>query len=387
MKRIDLIFFDAGGGHRSAANALKHVIEQQGRAWEVRLVNLQQVLESLDIFKQLTGIRSEDVYNLFLRKGWTWGSPMVLKMMHVLIRSYHNRQVALLRKFWIEERPELVVSLIPNFARSLFQSMRAEIPSVPLVSVMTDMADYPPHFWIEKQDQYFICGTRKAVEQALDLGHPREKIFQTSGMILNPKFYEPVEGDRRDLGLDPDVPTGLVLFGGAGSLAMLDIAKRLQAAAPRMQLILLCGHNVKLAEKLRALRGPVKMHIEGFTREVPKFMRMSDFMIGKPGPGSISEALAMKLPVIVERNAWTLPQERYNTDWVREQGVGLVLDSFDKIVDAVRELLEPENYSRYRSAAAAQMNRAVFEIPDLFERIMSGTASGPQGKNQAVASS
>ena len=33
----------------------------------------------------------------------------------------------------------------------------------------------------------------------------------------------------------------------------------------------------------------------------------------------------MKLPVIVERNAWTLPQERYNADWVRENGVGLVV--------------------------------------------------------------
>ena len=81
----------------------------------------------------------------------------------------------LLRKFWLEEKPDLVVSLIPNFSRSLFQSMRAEIPSTPLVTVLTDMADYPPHFWIEKQDQYFICGTPRAVEQARELGQPRWK--------------------------------------------------------------------------------------------------------------------------------------------------------------------------------------------------------------------
>ena len=46
-------------------------------------------------------------------------------------------------------------------------------------------------------------------------------------------------------------------------------------------------------------------------------MWLSDFFIGKPGPGSISEAIQMKLPVIIERNSWTLPQERYNADWVR----------------------------------------------------------------------
>ncbi len=60
-------------------------------------------------------------------------------------------------------------------------------------------------------------------------------------------------------------------------------------------------------------------------------MQLADFFIGKPGPGSVSEALAMKLPVIVECNAWTLPQERYNAVWVVEKEVGLVLKNFRNI--------------------------------------------------------
>ena len=54
MKRVEFIFFDAGGGHRSAANALKSVIEEQGRPWEVRLFNMQEELDSLDIFRKIT---------------------------------------------------------------------------------------------------------------------------------------------------------------------------------------------------------------------------------------------------------------------------------------------------------------------------------------------
>jgi 1,2-diacylglycerol 3-beta-galactosyltransferase len=164
-----------------------------------------------------------------------------------------------------------------------------------------------------------------------------------------------------------------VLFGGAGSLVMLEIAELLVKARVKLQLIMICGHNAKLAARLHALdghTGPVKLHIEGFTKEIPKFMKMADFMIGKPGPGSLSEAMAMKLPVIVERNARTLPQERYNTEWVREQGVGIVLDSFKNIVEGINELLEPANYQRYRAAAAAQNNQAVFEIPDMLAEIM-----------------
>ena len=64
-------------------------------------------------------------------------------------------------------------------------------------------------------------------------------------------------------------------------------------------------------------------------------MSLADFFIGKPGPGSISEAVAMRLPVIVERNIWTLPQERYNADWVLERKAGLVLPNFRGIRGAV----------------------------------------------------
>jgi 1,2-diacylglycerol 3-beta-galactosyltransferase len=209
------------------------------------------------------------------------------------------------------------------------------------------------------------------VEQALALGHPKERVFRTSGMILRPKFYDPItidRGEERDqLGLDPDLPTGLVLFGGEGSSVMLDIARRITA---RAQFIFICGKNQKLAERLRRLPTKFPKYVEGFTSEIPYYMHLSDFFVGKPGPGSISEALAMHLPVIVECNAWTLPQERYNTEWVREKDVGVVLKSFREIDSGARELLEPANFARYRANAAALKNRAVFEIPEILAALL-----------------
>ena len=56
----------------------------------------------------------------------------------------------------------------------------------------------------------------------------------------------------------------------------------------------------------------------------PEVLEWQQVDIGKPGPGSISEAVAMKLPVIIERNSWTLPQERYNADWVKERQAGMI---------------------------------------------------------------
>ncbi|HTA71243.1 MAG TPA: hypothetical protein VK776_23315 [Bryobacteraceae bacterium] len=367
MKRIDLIYFEAGGGHRAAATALKLVIDQQQRGWDVKLMNLQEILDPLDIFRKYTGVRMQDVYNLLLKKGWTLGAPQLTVAMHALIRLYHGGQVRLLKKYWAPGEPDLVVSLVPNFNRAL----RESLPHAPFVTVLTDLADYPPHFWMERQDQYFICGTAKAAEQALALGHPKERVFQTSGMILRPKFYEPITIDREEardqLGLNTDMPTGLVLFGGEGSGVMLEIAKRVTAQA---QFIFICGKNQKLAERLRRMPTTFPKYVEGFTSEIPYYMYLSDFFIGKPGPGSISEALAMHLPVMVERNAWTLPQERYNTEWIREKDVGVVLKSFREIDTGVRTLLEPGNFARFRANAAAIKNRAAFEIPDMLDAIL-----------------
>jgi 1,2-diacylglycerol 3-beta-galactosyltransferase len=367
--KIAFIYFDAGGGHRAAATALKSVIESQGKPWDIRLVNLQELLEPLDVFKKVTTLRLEDIYNGMLAKGLTLGSAQGLKFMHGVIRLYHKPVVRRLELCWKQDPPGMVVSLVPNFNRAMYESLRNALPKVPYVTVITDFADFPPHFWMEpNQQQYFVCGTPKAVAQARTMGHPAERVLATSGMIIRPRFYEPVTVDRAAerarLGLDPNRPTGLVLFGGQGSGVMMRIAKRL----PGTQLIFICGRNKKLAERLKALPKKSPRFVEGFTQEVPYYMHLSDFFIGKPGPGSISEAVAMKLPMIVERNAWTLPQERYNADWVRENNVGLVVGNFSQIADAVKQL--SASLDSYRASVSKIHNRAVFEIPEMLEGIL-----------------
>lgn len=364
---VDLVYFDAGGGHRAAANALVAAIEQQQRPWNVRLVNLQEVLDSLDVFRKITGVRLEDLYNLILAKGWTLGSAHLLKVVHAVIRVNHRRAVGLLERHWTATEPDLVVSLVPNFNRALFESLRTSRPTTPFVTILTDFADYPPHFWMERQPQFLICGTERAAEQAKALGYTPDRVFRTSGMILRPSFYQPIEVDRaaerRRLGLDANRATALVMFGGQGSRVMLDIAERLGNSGLPLQLVFVCGRNEELASRLRALKTPVPTYVEGFTKEIPFYMRLSDFFIGKAGPGSISEAVAMGLPVIVERNIRTLPQERYNADWVMDNRVGVVVRSFREIAGAARTLLEAGTLETYRANTARIRNRAVFEIP------------------------
>jgi hypothetical protein len=373
MRKLTIVFFDAGGGHRNAAEALKTTLEQQSRPWDVQLLNLQEQLDSIDVIRRATGIRIQDGYNLILRKGWTRPTPQLLVLLRGLVRLYHSPIVAMLEKYWHEHPTELVLSVIPLFNRELAESLRSAAPQTAFATLLTDMADCPPHFWIEEESQFLICGTERAEQQAFALGHSRDRVFRTSGMILKPRFYEKpqvnVRAERERLGLDPDLPTGIVMFGGHGAPVMAEIAEHVDAGPAEVQQILICGHNQKLYAELAARRTIRPMRVEGFTTNVAHYMALSDFFIGKPGPGSISEALQFDLPVILERNRRTMPQERYNTDWVRENRLGIVLKDFSQIASGVEQLLQPQTFAELRANACAYTNRAIFEVPAILEEV------------------
>ena len=103
MKAIDLVYVNAGGGHRSAATALETAIREQGRDWRVRLVNLFEVLDPQDVFRRTTGVKPEDYYNVRLARGWTLGLAQELRILQVLIRLSHKSLVAQLRRHWLEQ--------------------------------------------------------------------------------------------------------------------------------------------------------------------------------------------------------------------------------------------------------------------------------------------
>jgi len=369
MTTIDLVYINAGGGHRSAAVALEMALREQCRDWQVRLVNLFEVLDPQDVFRRTTGVKPEDYYNVRLARGWTLGLAQELRILQMLIRLSHKSLVSQLRRHWQATQPDLVVSMVPNFNRAMYQALAMACPYVPYATILTDLADFPPHFWIEpNQSQHFICGSPRAAAQARAVVREDKWVHETSGMIINPNFYRDLKLDRRaemlKLDLDPDRPTGMVMFGGHGSRVMRGISKRLDD----VQLILACGHNTVLADQLRAKHSSAPRLVVGFTSQISHYMQLSDFFIGKPGPGSISEAVQQGLPVIVVRNAWTMPQERYNTEWVEENAVGVVLDSFKAIRQGVAQVAD--HIDLYRAGVKRIRNRAVFEIPEILERVL-----------------
>lgn len=394
MRKLTIVFHHAGGGHRNAAEAVRSTLTAQNQPWDVELLDIQELLDPLDLIRRFTGIRIQDVYNQILRRGWTRFTPQLLRILQGTIWVYHSPITKVLRAYWEQHPTDLVLSVIPHFNREIADSLEQNGQKrCPFVTLITDLADFPPHFWIERESEYLIAGTERARAQAVAMGHSDDHIFLTSGMVLKPEFYQQQSfaltaaargAERERVGLERDCRTGIVLFGGHGSSLMGDIVRRLDQSGADVQLILICGHNQKLEAEIKALGTRKPKLVLGFTQNVEHYMGLADFFIGKPGPGSISEALQFHLPVIVECNKKTLPQERYNAEWVAENGFGIVVPTFREIVPAVKRLTEPSAFDKFFRKTSTYSNRALFEVAEILETCYRHTEPDKIAQTQPV---
>ncbi|MEM7593565.1 MAG: glycosyltransferase, partial [Cyanobacteria bacterium P01_A01_bin.83] len=378
---INVITGQGGAGHYATYHAIKTVVEQRQLPWQFQVTDMDEIIPKLSQQNKvknvydLFGFSAHDLYNSMVKKGWTWLWLVMMPLNKLLVKLNYKTGISLFEQRWREQQPDLIISVMPLFNKVIWESIQRAKPGTPVVTILTDFADCPPAFWSEPETgNYLVCGTEKAVQQARLLGVKADRIIKNSGLVIHPNFYEPVSWDRgserQKLGLNPDCPTGLIMFGGNGSQVMLDIAQRLECFQDKLQLIFLCGRDRELASALCQSKGKQKRFITTFTKDIPYYMHLADFFIGKPGNVSISEAMAMKLPIITEGNALTMIQEKYCCELIKEKDVGIVISNFRDIKQAVTKLIQPENYARYRANLNNFNNQAVFEASDFLQTIL-----------------
>jgi glycosyltransferase involved in cell wall biosynthesis len=376
LPEVILFIVDAGGGHRASANALLAAAEQEGRPWRFRVVNIQETFAGLDLWQRVTGKPIEQTYNDLIRSQHTRFLVPTLRVLQFFIRRLRRRLSGTMACELRAAPAALVVSMAPNFNAVLRDAVREALPDTPFFVLLTDYADFPPHFWIEPGVDRVIAGSERAVEQALAAGIPADRVTRTSGMVLHPRFYAgggPAarEAARRELGIPPDAFVVMELFGGKGSGEMVPLSEGLLKRSPDWHVIAICGDNPPLLEELTAIAAISngRLHPLGFTKRIADYLSASDVLVAKPGPGSLAEAFQQGVPVVVTCNARTIPQERFNAEMVRTHGLGRVVSSVDEMPAAVAELVrDPAEWDRVRAnVRGLPPNRAVYEALDAVE--------------------
>lgn len=370
---VILYVVDAGGGHRATANALAAAAEQGRSPFRLTVKNIRDVLAPLDVGRRLGGRSLEDMYNAMVRRQYTRHLVPLLRGFQWTIRALRPLLVRMVAADLRRHRPALVLSLFPNFNAVIADAVRIACPDAPFHVLLTDFADFPPHFWMERDTGGVLVATGEAARQAAAVGVPPARIAHTSGMVLHPRFYPRGTPERRrrtrlELGLPEDEPVVLVLFGGKGSPEMVSLCEALLRHVPQARVVAVCGDNPDLLFRMTrlAMDSLGRLRPLGFTDRVADLMAASDLLLTKPGPGSLAEAFHQQVPVVVCCNAHTIPQERFNARYVESEGLGVTVEGWRDMAAATAQLLaDPAALEALRrNLARLPENRAVYEVLD-----------------------
>lgn len=347
-RRLQFVVARTGGGHRAAAEAVQAEIEAQGLPLPAALVDLYEELSPFPL-SQLPRLYRPLADGLPPLWAALWrASALPLPGRLVLAVNYGLMRARLLGRLR-RSRPRGLVSFHPLANHALVRARRELGLTIPLVTVVTDLATAHP-FWFAPGIDDCLVPTEEARERALRAGLPAQRV-EVVGLPVHPRFRavkDPLTYRRR-LGLE-DRPTVLVVGGGEGMGPILEVARGLARSAMDLQLILVAGRNEGLRRRLEAQSWPRPVRVLGFVEEMPELMGASDLLVSKAGPSTVMEALTVGLPLLL---MGFLPgQEEGNVRYVVAGGAGFLTPTPGEVVRRAREVLQdPSRLAGMRAAA------------------------------------
>jgi processive 1,2-diacylglycerol beta-glucosyltransferase len=348
-KRIHIVYFDAGSGHRSSARALASVLTALRPHWQINVVDILDVFAPNNRFQRIvrTGIDHFNKQLIHERLFDLRGLINLSLLCHDLVTQEGIDRIA---RYWRECPPDAVVSVTPMYNPVLYRSVRAANPTTLCITIPVDFEEVRSRYWFTpKIEQHYLLATDRLAQQAKEADIPDEFLHQMPGMIIDPRFYGdpplyiPHEIER--LGLDHALPTGLVTFGGQGSMVIPKIAAQIAESNLNVNMIFLCGRDAKSHEQVRRLSTPYRKLVLTYTDEPPHYYHhIVDFVIGKPGSMTLTEALITCKPFIFLKSSGMSPVQRGNENWILRHGTGAAANGVKNIALVVKQVLSSRTY-------------------------------------------
>ncbi|QAA76091.1 MAG: hypothetical protein BIP78_0325 [Candidatus Bipolaricaulis sibiricus] len=345
MTRIGFLMSDTGGGHRAAGQAIEAALHHrypgtfECEYFDVfRRCGMPPLNRAPEIYPWWVR-HHQPSYDLFVSavdramasRAGRGGLAHVIGRKEPLARAYATWSVA--------------VILHAGFSGLAVAARRASGASIPLVTVITDMAS-PHSGWFHPEVDRCLVPTESAIAKGLRLGLAPTKL-RLVGHPAHPKFAllaKTRAEARHELGWDPELPTALVVSGAEGMGGMERLARSLDGVGA--QLVIVAGKNEPLAMRLRVVPWGGPTHVYGFVTNMETLMRGADVLVGKPGPGVIAEAAIMGLPMILTGG---MVNELANAQYVTEAGAGVYAKTPDEVRAALASwVASPAELARYR---------------------------------------
>jgi processive 1,2-diacylglycerol beta-glucosyltransferase len=364
--KLLILAASAGAGHLRAAQALEAAAKEMRPDLEVR--NHDALDFTPKIFKKWYAQSYLQAVN-HIPKVWGYfyeyydkksGSSKTAKVIRILDRFNAGGLYKLVEEY----RPDRILTTHFLPSNVLLSSKRKERAALPPISVC--VTDYDIHFfWIHEQVSRWYVGSEEVRWQVHRKGIPLERIIVT-GIPIHPVFSKEKSRATAAIaaGLDPGMPTVLVLSGGFGVGAVADTVAEVMKAPGNFQVAVVCGRNEDLKKQLSALQAPSgkRLEVRGFVTDMENYLTSADFVVTKPGGLSVSEAIARGCPIVAYA---PIPgQEERNCDHLMESGAAVKAKDPATLEFKIRQLLSDENMRRRMADAARRISRprAAFDI-------------------------
>ena len=349
--RIGLMYISEISGHHSATLAIEEAIKTLQP--DAQILNINAFNYTNPVSERIVN----SIYMGVIKRtprlwDYLYDNPSVVKKIEKIKNSIHRFNSPKFKRLFDEFRPD-VVACTQAFPCGMVAEYKKNYNSkIPLVAVLTD---YVPHsYWVYDDIDYYIVPSDEVASRLYKKGVPLGKI-KTFGIPFNLRFNNNIPRDEamKNLGLNPDMPTVLIMGGGQGLGPIKTIARSIDKIKLDFQEIIVCGANKNL---YRSLKKKVKKYrknilLFGYSDNIDTLMGISDLIITKPGGITTAEALTKRLPMIIVK---PIPgQETNNTAYLTRQHAALKVDRPEEVYAVIEDLLQnPNKLNRMRESAS-----------------------------------
>jgi processive 1,2-diacylglycerol beta-glucosyltransferase len=353
-KKIFILYSTGDSGHYSAAQSLKTAFKKNYPSLEIILVNtlafisptLKNFIHSLYIFFIKS---SRKIYDRL------WGNQAFYRKANPISKIFLALTYRKFKTYYDKHKPDAVIctQVVPCAVFSAIK--RKYAGKLKLFAVITDY-DIHPFWYIDNIDGFFIA-TEAIKEKLLQRNIPADKII-ASGIPIDPDFSKKLSEAEEAKRVFKDKKPNVLLMAGSMGVGPLDqIARDLDKLDIDFKLYIVCGRNKRLENKINKMSLKFKHEVEvyGFISNIIELMSKSSLLITKPGGLTSSEALAMRLPMIIYSSVGG--QESRNVDYLCSRNAAWKAFSPREIPEAAKTLLTDQALAEEFSYNAAKISK------------------------------
>jgi processive 1,2-diacylglycerol beta-glucosyltransferase len=354
-KRVLLMYISQVSGHRQSAVAISKALKSFNPDCEIMSINgfghsfpiMEKVVNTayMGVIK-----RAPQIWE------YLYDNPKIIKasakIKENVLKKSHKKLKPLIEKF----KPDVVICTQAFPCGMVADYKHTHNLPFMVVGVLTDFA---PHlYWLHPGVDYYIVPSEEAKERYVNEGVAASKI-KVYGIPIRHKFAEKLDRQAiiHKLGLNPSIPTVLIMGGGQGLGPMKDAVKSLMVLKKDVQMIVIAGTNVKLANWLKKMQRKTEKKIifYDYANNVDELMEVSTLIVSKPGGMTTSECLAKGLPMVIVD---PIPgQEERNSQFLVASGIAVRVDDKKQIGHTIEKLLNNETKLKGMREAALKHGR------------------------------